>query len=442
MLRVLAVDLGAGSARVAEVDLDTTPPSLTVLHRYPHGPVRAPDGSLRWDWDRLVAEVETGLRAGLERGPVASIGVDTWGVDYGLLDSRGGLLSPPWSYRDDRTKGWREVAERIGSERLYGITGIQLMAVNTIYQLAVHDRDELASAERLLMLPELLVHALTGAVVGERTSAGTTQLVDVRTGGWSDELLEEVGVAAAIMPPIAEPATPVGSWEGIPVHLVGGHDTASAVVALPGPPAPGAAFVSSGTWTLVGAERPEADTSEAARRANFSNEPGALGGVRFLKNVMGLWMLERCREAWGDPPVEDLLGAAEEAGSGGPMVDATSERFLAPDDMEAEVRSAAGLPATAGRGAVVRCILDSLAAATAAVVAELDDFLDEPVSEVHVIGGGGRNDLLNRLTEEACRRPLRVGPAEATALGNALVQGIALGRFDDVSSARTALAGD
>ncbi len=439
MLRVLAVDLGASSIRVAAVDLDAPLLRPQILHRHQHAPVTHDDGSLRWDWQRLIDEVQRGLEAGLAQGPVASIGIDTWGVDYGLLGADGELLSPPYSYRDERTAGWADVVARIGAENLYRTTGIQLMQLNTIFQLEAHDPEELSRAKHLLMLPELVVYALTGERTGERTSAGTSALVDVRTGDWSGELLEAIGVDPSIMPPITAAGTRIGEWRGVPVHLVGGHDTASAVVALPGRPSPGRAFISSGTWMLVGAERPEPDVSEAARQANFSNEPGALGGMRFLKNVTGLWMLEECRSQWDDPPLEDLLSAAGALGTGGPTVDARDARFLAPDDMEAEVRAAADLPASARRDAVVRCILGSLAEGAANVIGELSGFLGKSVSRVHILGGGSRNWLLNRLIREALGVPVTAGPAEATALGNALVQGIALGRFDSLDGAREAL---
>jgi rhamnulokinase len=415
-LRVAAVDLGASSGRVAVVDVATF--DLAVVHRFVHEPVAG-----RWQWDHLVAEVERGLELA---GPVASIGVDAWGVDYGLLDERGALLSPPHAYRSDRTRGWRAVVDRIGERRLYETTGIQLMQINTIFQLAAHDRDELARAHRLLMLPDLVVHALTGEAHGERTSAGTSALVDIATGTWSETLLDAVGVDPAIMPTIEPATTAAGTWRGIPVHLVGGHDTASAVAAMP---VPGAAFVSSGTWLLVGAERDEPVLTDVT----FSNEPSVFGGVRLLKNVMGLWMLERCRAAWGDPPLDDVLRAAASV-AGGAVVDARDERFLDPVDMDAEVRAAAGLPATAGRDVVARCVLDSLAASTAEVLGALD------AGAVCVIGGGAQNGLLNDLIGAASGLPVHVGPVEATALGNALVQGIALGAFADLDAARAQLS--
>lgn len=438
MLNVLAVDLGASSIRVAAVDLDARPLTPHILHRFEHGPVRHDDGSLRWDWARIVAEVTHGLELGLAAGPIASIGIDVWGVDYGLLDADGELLSPPYAYRDARTDGWRETVERIGAERLYRTTGIQLMQINTIFQLAAHDRIELSLARRMLMLPELLVHALTGAMMGERTSAGTTALVDIATGDWSAELLAEVGLDPTIMPKISPATTYAGAWRGIPVHLVGGHDTASAVAALPSPAA-NAAFISSGTWMLVGAERDAQDLSEGAMRANFSNERGVFGNVRFLKNVIGLWMLEQCRAAWNDHDLDALLAAAARLPAGGPMPDAADERFLAPQDMEAEVRSAAGLPPGASRDVVARCILDSLAASAASVVDQLHKVTGNRPSEIVIVGGGARNTLLNTLIADATNLPVRVGPTEATLLGNAITQGIALGRFESLADARSIL---
>jgi len=416
--RVAAVDLGATSARVGVVDLDAEPLRVEIVHRYQHQPVVWSDGTLRWDWARLVKEVERGLGFAAAAGPLASIGVDTWGVDYGLLDQRGALVAPPYSYRDSRTAGWEAVADRLGHERLYRTTGIQLMAVNTVFQLEAHPRNELDAASQLLMLPELLVHHLTGVVTGEVTSAGTSALVDIATATWSADLLAGVGADPALFPPIAPAGTAVGNWRGVPVHLVGGHDTASAVAARP-PGAPVAsAFVSAGTWLLVGAERPVADTSEAARLANFSNEPGVRGGVRFLKNVTGLWLLERCRAQWGDVPTA--------AARRGPVIDPNEARFANPPDMEAEIRAAAPLDAAAGRDVVVRCIFDSLAAAVARVVDELSTFIGSRVERVDVLGGGARIELLLRLIEEACGVPVAVGPAEATALGNAIVQRDAL----------------
>jgi rhamnulokinase len=439
-MRVLAVDLGATSVRVVAVDLAAPAPAPQVLHRRAHRPVRHADGSLRWDWDGIAAEVRRGLQAGLAAGPVASIGVDGWGVDYGLLDGRGALLSPPYSYRDDRTGGWRATVDRVGAERLYAVTGIQLLALNTIFQLAAHDRAELARAARLLLLPDLLVRTLTGFEGAERSNASTTALLDARGGAWSAELLAAVGVDAGLLPPVVRAGRRVGAWRGVAVHTVGSHDTASAFVAVPGVPGPGTVVVSSGTWVLVGAERPAADTSERARAANFSNEAGALGGVRFLKNLAGFWLLEQCRAAWGNPDVAELAAAAAAVDGPVGLVDPNDARFLAPADMEAEIRAAAGLGAAASRAEVVRCILESIAAATARVVGELAAITGTPARELQVVGGAARLRLMNELYARHAGVPVTVGSPEATALGNAVVQGLALGRFERLDEARRWLA--
>ncbi|MGH9211416.1 MAG: rhamnulokinase [Acidimicrobiales bacterium] len=434
MTAVVAVDLGASSARVCRVDLAARPPALEVVHRQPHQPAPDSAGHLRWDWDGLIAAVETGLATALDGGSVASIGVDTWGVDYGLLDRAGCLVAPPYSYRDHRTDGYDKMVARLGAERLYATTGIQLQQINTVFQLAAHDRAELSRARQLLMLPELLVHHLTGEVLGERSSAGTTGLVDIATGEWSAELAEAVGVDPAILPPLHSAATPSGSWRGIPVHLVGGHDTASAVVAMAPSPHLGAAFVSSGTWLLVGREQDEPDLSQAARQANLTNEAGALGGIRLLRNLAGSWLIEQCRPSWGDAAVDELLAAAAAAGPVAARVDVADPRFLHPADMLGEVTRAAGLAADAPAPTVVRCLVESMAAGSAQVLDQLGG-----VTEVHVFGGGSRSALYRRCLADLTGLPVTAGPVEATALGNALVQGIALGVYDDLADARSHL---
>jgi rhamnulokinase len=433
---VVAVDFGASSIRVCRVELDGRAPGMSVVHRYGHTPVADAGGHLRWDWPRLVAEMVKGLAVALEAGPVASIGLDTWGVDYGLLDGNGELVAPPMSYRDNRTAGYESVVDRLGgAEALYGVTGVQLQPFNTVFQVAAHDRDELARARRLLMLPELLVHHLTGEAVGERTSAGTTGLVDIRAGEWAVPVAEAVGLDPAMLPPILVAGSRVGSWQGVPVHLVGGHDTASAVVAMGADPGAGSAFVSAGTWSIVGREQPDPDLSAAARAANFANEISALGGVRLLKNLAGAWLVERCRPAWGDPPIADLMAAAATVDGPERVLDVADPRFLNPDDMLAAVTADLGLPADAPPPVVVRGIVESQAAGAAAVIHELGG-----VTEVHVFGGA-QSALYRRLLAERTGLPVCAGPVEATALGNALVQGIALGVYDGLADARRHLAG-
>jgi rhamnulokinase len=434
-LPVIAIDFGASSIRVCRIDLEARPVATRVVHRYPHAPIRHSDGSLRWDWARLVAEMHRGLELALREGHAASIGVDTWGVDYGLLDERGELVAPPFCYRDERTRDWLEVVARIGERRLYQLAGLQLMPLNTIFQLAAHDASERGRARSLLMLPELIVYELCGVALAEATSAGTTGLVEIHTGRWSEELLDAIEADPAWFHQIRPAGTVAGSWRGIPVHLVGGHDTASAVVAMAAHPSPNTAFVSAGTWFLVGRELAAPDTSELAQAANFSNERGTFGSIRFLKNLIGMWLLEECRRGWGDPPVEGLLDAAAAVRTPVPVIDVNQPDLLAPDDMAATLRAKAGLPTDVERGVIVKLILDSIADGVTRIVDDLD-----PVDDITLFGGASRSALLCDTLAGRSGRAVRTGPAEATALGNALTQGVALGAFANQEEARASLA--
>jgi rhamnulokinase len=426
---VVAVDFGATSVRICRIDVAAAEPRLEVIHRVAHHPVADDDGTMRWDWARLVAEMERGLDLAISPGPVASIGIDAWGVDYGLLDAGGKLLEPPVSYRDPRTLGYRSVVDRVGAERMYAIAGLQLMPINTIFQIAAHDPRSLARARHLVMLPELLAHHLTGAVTAEVTSAGTTGLLDLATGDWSDELADAVALPRRILPELQRPGSLVGTWRGTPVHLVGGHDTASAVL---GGAVDDAAFVSTGTWLLVGRVQDRPDTSEWARTGRFTNEQGAAGGIRLLRNVAGWWLVEECRRIWGEADLDGLLDAATDVGQV-PAADATDERFLTPADMPAELVAAAGLGRGATRPEIVRCAVESMAASAAKIV----DQLERP--SVRIFGGGGRSTLFAELLRSHSGLPVSIGPVEATALGNAVSQSLALGVFDDVNTARRAL---
>ncbi len=318
------------------------------------------------------------------------------------------------------------------------ITGIQMMAVNTVFQLAVHDAAELERADRLLLLPDLLVHHLTGFEGAEASNASTTGLLDAAAGTWSTELVTALSLPPTLFPEVVPAGRLAGTWRGVPVHLVGSHDTASAFLGMPCGGVPGTVFVSAGTWVIVGVERPAADTSPAARAANFSNEAGALGGVRFLRNVMGFWLLERCRSAWGEPTDGGAGGGGGNAVDGPvPEFDAGDDRFLSPADMEDEIRSAAGLGDDTPRPVIVRSVLQSIAAGTAGVVDDLTAVTGEAPRRLALVGGGARVGLLRDLLAERTGLEVIAGSVEATALGNAVVQGIALGRFDGLPAART-----
>ena len=438
-MRVAAVDMGATSVRVAVVDLDAEAPEVEVVHRWRHGPEMRPDGSVRWRWSELLENVRLGLERALRSGRLASIGVDGWAVDYGLLDENGRLLSDPHSYRSPRTEGWRDVARALGEAELYRRTGVQLMPINTIFQLAAHDRAELGRAARLLMLPELVAYELTGAAVGEHSNAGTTGLLDVGTGDWAGDLAEAVGVSPAILPAVEPAGRLLGEYRGVPVHLVAAHDTACAVAASP-LGRDGRGFVSAGTWFLVGVERPDADTSETARAANFSNEPGATGGYRFLKNVPGFWLLERCAAEWSDTTARELLELVEPGDRSARIFDVLEDRFLTPPSMDSEVRAAAGLAGDAPRAAVVSSIVHSVAVGVAAVVDELR--VIQPVGELAVVGGGAASLTVMRALEEASGTRVVAGAVEAAVLGNALLQGLSLGRFSTLGDARAWVAAE
>lgn len=433
---VAAIDFGASSIRVCRVDLAHGPPALEVVHRFAHRAHPDRDGVLRWDWLRLLAETERGLELARERGPIASIGVDTWGVDYGLLDRHGRLVEPPISYRDRRTEmAWRVVADRVGVDRLYATAGLQLLPINTIFQLAAHDPDQLARAAHVLTLPELVVHHLTGAIAAEPTSAGTTGLLDVHEREWSSDLCDAIGLDRALLPPIAHAGVRVGAWRDIPVHLVGGHDTASAVFA-------GSrtdhAFVASGTWLLVGREQPWPDTSEGARTAGLTNEQAVPSGIRLLRNVAGWWLVEECRRIWGDPPLEDVLSDASAIDWTGATFDAADPRFVAPSHMPREIARASELSDGAPRAVVARAAIESMAATTVDVLESLPHS-GTPCAGIRVFGGGARAALYLDALRTRTELPVSTGPVEAAALGNALVQGVALGTYASFDAARATL---
>lgn len=435
-----AVDLGAGSVRVCVCDLDASPVSYRVVHRVGHSPVMGDDGVLRWDWPTIATAVHEGLERARRDYPLRSIGIDTWAVDYGLVDGSGNLMAHPVCYRDARTADYGQLVGRIGAPRLFAVNGLQTLAFNTIFQLHAEDRRLLARARHVLTLPELLVYDLTGVAVAETTSAGSTGLVDQRTGDWSDELFGYIDVDPALFPQIRPPRTRVGSWRGVPVHLVAGHDTASAVVGMAAS-RPGACFVSSGTWILAGQELSAPVLTEEARIAGFSNEYGPEGTTRFLRNIAGFWIVEQCRRIWGVPSTAGLLEQSLAAAPAAPAVtfDATDPRFLAPADMVAEVHDAAGLPADTAPATTTAVIVNSLAATTAEVLGDMTAVTGSPIRRIHLIGGGVRSEQFKRQLARRAGVEVVSGSVESTVLGNALVQGIALGRWSNVAEARAAL---
>ncbi|WP_446046366.1 rhamnulokinase [Streptomyces olivaceus] len=446
-----AVDLGASSGRVMVGRVGPERLELTEAHRFPNRPVRTPEG-LRWDVLSLYAGVLDGLRAA---GRVDSVGVDSWAVDYGLLDADGALLGNPVHYRDPRTEGVAEkVWDTLPAQELYAATGLQYAPFNTLYQLvAARGTAQLAAARRLLLVPDLLTHWLTGEQGTELTNASTTQLIDPRTRDWSREVADRLGIDLGLFPPLRRPGDPAGLLRPavlqetgltgpVPVTAVGSHDTASAVAAVP---ASGErfAYICTGTWSLAGLELTAPVLTEESRAANFTNELGLDGTVRYLRNIMGLWLLQECLRAWGDPDLDGLLARAAGMPALRSVVDAGDPAFLAPGRMPeriAEACRASGQPVPGTPAEVTRCILDSLALAHRRAVLDAQRLAGKSVDVVHVVGGGTRNALLCGLTADACGLPVVAGPAEAAALGNVLVQAQADGLVGDLAGMRGLLA--
>jgi rhamnulokinase len=441
-----AVDLGAESGRVVRGRLDGGRLTLEVAHRFENRPVRLPDG-LHWNLLALFTEALAGLRA-LD-APLRGVAVDTWGVDYALLDGAGRVLGLPFHYRDSRTEGMIDRAhERVPRAELYAATGIQTMPINTVFQLLADEGSPaLAAAERIALVPDLVSYWLCGVLANEVTDASTTGLLDARTGTWARELIARLGLPAA--PFAADPVEagttlgPVLAHHGIdaPVHAVASHDTASAFAAAP-LRSERAAVLSSGTWSLLGLELDEPVLTPEAREFNLTNERGVDGTIRLLRNVMGLWLVQECRRAW-NLSYDELIALAAAAPPDGPLFDPDDDRFLAPGDMPARIAAACaerGQRPPEGPGETVRSILISLACKYRLVLERLERAAGVEVDVVHVIGGGARNDLLCRLTADLLRRPVLAGPVEATALGNVLVQARAVGELSSLADMRAVAA--
>ncbi|KQO60360.1 rhamnulokinase [Curtobacterium sp. Leaf261] len=448
---VAAVDLGATSGRVIVGHVDTDGVRMEHVSRFPNGPVTLHEGvdhtgsrdTLHWDVVGLHAAAVDGLRRAVQdNDDLASIGVDSWAVDYGLL--RGGrLLGLPTHYRDARHEaGVRTVHARVDAAELYRRNGLQHLPFNTVFQLAADPA--LPEAERMLLVPDLLGYWLTGVEGAERTNASTTGLLQPTTRGWDMSLARMTGLPAGLLPTLRDPGdrlgpllpavrSAIGAPDALGVTLVGSHDTASAVVAVPASE-PDFAYISSGTWSLVGVELESPLLSDAARLANCTNEGGVDGRVRFLKNVSGLWLLSESVRTWERDgariDLEALLAAATDVTTRVPVFDTMDDRFTPPGDMPARIDAWCdehGVPAPATRAEYVRSILESLAVAYAETVETLERVTGRAIRVVHVVGGGSQNRLLCQLTADRTGRPVLAGPVEATALGNVLVQARAAG---------------
>ncbi|MFD8914639.1 rhamnulokinase family protein [Streptomyces sp. NPDC059575] len=437
-----AVDLGASSGRVMVGRVGPGTLHLTEAHRFPNRPVRLPH-ALHWDILALYAGVLDGLRAAGRLTPLTSVGIDSWAVDHGLLDADGALLGNPFHYRDTRTEG---VAERVWATvpaaELYARTGIQYAPFNTLYQLvAARGTAQLDAAHQALLIPDLLTYWLTGTRGTELTNASTTQLIDPNTRTWDGELARRLGIDPNLFAPLRHPGEPAGhllptalaetALTGpVPLTTVASHDTASAVAAVPARAGERFAYICTGTWSLAGLELDAPVLTEASRQANFTNELGLDSTVRYLRNIMGLWLLQECLRSWNQPDLTQLLAEAAESEPLRSVVDAGDPGFLTPGDMPDRIAAACrttGQPAPKTRAATVRCVLDSLALAHRRAITDAQRLSGHTVDVVHLVGGGARNALLCQLTADACQLPLIAGPTEAAALGNVLVQARAYG---------------
>jgi rhamnulokinase len=459
MSTMAAVDLGAQSGRVVLGRFDGDRFSIAEVRRFPNVPVLAA-GTLYWDVLRLYEDVLTGLAAASSDGAtIDSVGVDTWGVDFGLIDRAGRLAGNPVHHRDRRTEGVMErVFARVPARDLYERTGIQLMPINTLFQLvAMADAGDrrLKAGHRLLLLPDLLHFWLCGAVACELTNATTTQCLDPRTQAWAADLLSQLGLPAEPFVDLVPPATVLGALRDEVVERTriargvviapATHDTASAVAAVPFRD-PSAVYISSGSWSLVGLELPGPLITDATFEANLTNEGGVGGTTRLLRNVDGLWLLHECRRAWAaegrDLEYGELIRRAEDAPPLASLIDPNDPRFLAPGDLPRRIREAcaeSGQPVPLEDGAVVRCILESLALKYAQTVELLAKATDVRPPEVHLVGGGALNAPLCEWTAAATGLPVLAGPAEATAIGNLAVQAMARGELASLAQAREAV---
>jgi rhamnulokinase len=444
-----AVDLGASSGRVIHGRVGPGILELTEVHRFRNGAVTLPDG-LYWDILGLYQDILTGLAAaarrdgdnrggGIQGGGIQGIGIDSWAVDYGLIDSAGSLIGNPRHYRDPRTAGVIDTVQTaVPADKLYQINGLQHLPFNTLYQFAADPRVAEPGVQALL-IPDLLGYWLTGQRVTEDTNASTTGLLDARTGQWATDLIASLGLPSGLLAPVVAPGTVVGELTGqvqailgltspVPVTAVGSHDTASAVVGIPAD-SPNFGYISCGTWGLVGVELDHPVLTDDSRAANFTNERGVDGTTRYLRNVMGLWLLSETMRTWNlqgrSVGLTDVIAAAGELPAGGPTFDPDDPVFLPPGDMPGRIAkacAAAGQRVPSSPAEIVRSILDSLADTFAARIADAERLSGNQVDVVHVVGGGSQNQVLCQLIADATGRPVVAGPVEATAIGNLLVQ--------------------
>src|SRR5215213_2098415 len=456
---VAAVDLGATSGRVMLGHLGPDQLSLEEVHRFPNDPVRISDG-LHWNILELYRNILVGLRKAVTVQPdLAGVGIDSWAVDYGLVSGQR-LINNPFHYRDDRTTRGVDLVHKIADHSiLYAANGLQFQPFNSVYQLAVdQEAGVIDDSTRMLMIPDLLGFWLTGEQVVERTNASTTGLLDISNGSWNATLIDKLSLPRSLFPPLVNPGsrvgslrdevnTEVGSPAALDVIAVGSHDTASAVVGVP-MTEPGAAYVSSGTWSLVGVELDRPVLTEESREANFTNEGGVDGKIRYLRNVMGMWLLSESIRVWQregqSVELRPLLDQAAAINKPVPVFDANHPSLLPPGDMPKRIAALcaeAGASITDSPAIIARSILESLAEAYTTAINDAERLSGSKINTVHIVGGGSQNTLLCQLTANRTGRRVLAGPVEATAVGNVLIQGRAAGLVEgDLSELRTLIA--
>jgi rhamnulokinase len=460
-VNLLAIDLGAESGRAILGEFDGRQLELAEVHRFPNTPLKLPDGQ-HWDVLHLFTEIKDSIGFVVRKHgkQLTSIGLDTWGVDYGLLDRRGSLLTIPYHYRDSRTDGMLEEAfRRMPREQIYELTGIQFMPINSLYQLlsmVVNQEPVLEAAEIFLTIPDLFNYWLTGEKLCEFSNATTTQCYDPRQCVWSEPLLAAMNIPRRIFPPIINPGTSMGPLSRTVVEETGAnavsviapacHDTGSAVAAVPAT-TDHFAWISSGTWSIMGTETPEPIINSSSLESNFTNEGGVNGTFRFSKNIAGLWLLQECGRTWmrngEEHSYHDLTQMAAKSSAFVSLIDPDYYEFAKPGDMPARIQAyskSTGQPVPESKGEIVRCILESLALKYRLVFERLEKLVGERLEPLHIVGGGTKNRLLSQFTSNAIGRQVVAGPVEATAIGNILLQAIALKLINSLDEGRQVVA--
>lgn len=458
MSKYIAVDLGASTGRVILGEVNKRKIAFDEIYRFENGPIEE-NGSLRWDFQKLLGDIKTGIKKAVKKadGKIESIGVDSWGVDFGLIDSDGKLLENPYHYRDSRTDHMMEKAfELMPKGEVYKNTGIQFMQINTIFQLLslrLNKPEFLQRVDKLIFMADLVSYHLCGEKFSEYTLASTSQLMNMKTGRWSKEIFDKLSLPMEIMPEVVAPGTMVGKLKAdiakelgckpIPIVATSSHDTASAVAAIPADKKTNWAYLSSGTWSLMGVEVSEAIISNETFEYEFTNEGGVAGTIRLLKNIMGLWLIQECRRVWNEQgdnlSFSAMTELAEKAKPFTAVINPNDARFLGLCDMPAKINEYlidAGQKPIVDKGRIIRTILESLAFMYRLVSERIEKVMASRIDVLHIVGGGTQNELLCQFAADATGKKIVAGPVEATAMGNIMMQAIATGRIESVEQGR------